>query len=157
MAKKQSNWIVIMLLIVALIYLAITFWPNILGRKDTGPAQPVTAAAPEPKLATVEAVRKIRLSREMNLGNPFARRVSAMRKSELEKIKSTPPVEPTKPIVPVLEGVWVDSGMRVAFISGQTILIGGRVLGWRVVEILKDQVVLEKGGAYKTLKMEALR
>jgi len=42
----------------------------------------------------------------------------------------------------------------VAFISGQTVNLGGEVLGWTVTSIQQDRVVLEKGSREKILKME---
>ena len=62
---------------------------------------------------------------------------------------SAPPAEP------VLEGIWVDANLRVAFISGQALAAGEKVLGWTVVSITREKVVLQKGPASKNLRLEA--
>lgn len=85
--------------------------------------------------------------------DPFALRINVRRRGEIdEKPKDDKP----KAVVvePELEGIWVDSGMRVAFISGQALIEGGVVLGWRVSSITKTQVTLVKGGQTKILKVE---
>ena len=96
------------------------------------------------------------LLRTGDLTDPFALRVAVklktLPKPDVPKLEVKTPVQQGPE--PQLEGIWVDSGMRVAFISGQTLVEGGSVLGWRVSKISKTQVVLVKGGRSKILELE---
>jgi hypothetical protein len=47
--------------------------------------------------------------------------------------------------------------MRVAIISGQALEEGGQVLGWRLVKIYKERVVLSRDGQTKILLLEVIR
>lgn len=92
---------------------------------------------------------------KVELVDPFLIRVAL-------KSSSAPTEKPEEPEVikvaePVLEGIWVDSGMRVAFISGQAVIEGGGVMGWRVKKITKTQVLLTKGSRKKILKLEGIQ
>jgi hypothetical protein len=161
---KRNNWLLLLLLVIIVGYALYAYWPFIFkpGIGVTPIVQPaVPIPVTEENSGEVSATQELKLSKEMNLINPFARRIAVLSKAEIDASKSQAPAQPqpgeVKIKTPHLEGIWVDSGMRVAFISGQTLSVGGQVLGWKVTKILKDSVVLLKDGNYKVLKMEAAR
>lgn len=101
---------------------------------------------------------------EKPLIDPFAFRIAVRRKVEVEVKPAgpTPPGAPTgtpeKPKKVIkLEGIWIDATMKVAFISGQALVEGGRVMGWKVAKIYRDQVVLARAGQTKILFLEGIR
>jgi len=137
----------------ALVYALVNYWPTIFPAATQGPTPTtlpiVDQVAGSPKKA-VKEVNENLTAAQINLADPFVVKIGVKKKD------ATPAtVDQVKPAEPVLEGVWVDSGMRVAFISGQSLPVGGKIMGYRIISILKDQVILEKGGHIKTLKMEA--
>lgn len=159
--KMNRQKILTVLVVIFVIYGLFTYLPSLLKMGGGKPAvkkapvvasQAATAASGEaatvketkPKLETPPAV------------DPFARRVTVWTKGEIEEQAAEAASRPAgpNPEDPQLEGIWVDSGRRVAFISGQTVNLGGEVLGWTVTSIQQDRVVLEKGSREKILKME---
>lgn len=113
----------------------------------------MTEAAP-PALVTKEAItKKTAKAKAESLTDPFSIRLSVKRMDEEVPAKggASSELEDQKELR--LEGVWYDSGMKVAFISGQALLTGGEILGWRVATILKETVILERGSQVKILRM----
>lgn len=161
-----------MLLVVSLILLLYTYWP-ILSPYLTKSGAKIPAEAPQPtetpvpttvSLPSEEArspevaetkILSASAEEKAILTDPFALRVAKKSKFKETSVPEAPPEE--KPAVKavglVLEGIWVDSNMKVAFISGQALGIGDNILGWKVTSISKDQVVLSNGSATKILKM----
>jgi len=95
---------------------------------------------------------------KVRLVDPFAVRVAVVSKQEAEEAarrakerKEEAPLK--KPDEPKLEGIWIGSGLKAAFISGQVMTEGGIIMGWRVSRINPDSVVLRKGNAVKILKL----
>ncbi len=98
--------------------------------------------------------------------DPFALRIAVRRIAEMEAKPAgpTPPGAPGATVTPPkpkriikLEGIWIDATMRVAFISGQALVEGGRVMGWKVAQITRDRVVLVRDGQTKILTLEGIR
>ncbi len=92
------------------------------------------------------------------LVDPFALRIAAVSKQEAEeaaqRAKAKSEAEPARRLdEPKLEGIWIGSGLKAAFISGQVMTEGGIIMGWRVSRINPDSVVLRKGSAVKILKL----
>jgi hypothetical protein len=153
----------VVLFIVALAVLAygiFTYWPAVSSRLFSRPAAvktvtaqlPALPTSPEAKTAGTPEVAALPSTSEVRLVDPFVLRIAVRKK--VEEPGGSPP-EAVKPPEPQLEGVWIDAGMKVAFISGQALLPGGKIMGWTVTSILKDSVVLQKGSTVKILKMEA--
>ncbi|MBN2057504.1 MAG: hypothetical protein JW782_01735 [Candidatus Saganbacteria bacterium] len=179
---KKQQLILVILLIAALGYSGYVYWPYVSAYFPQGstqktkqppppagiePAKPIgqetseaeVKPADQPKAAVQPDGKEPQkagtneIVAEPKLVDPFALRINVRRRGEVtakpeEKEPKRAPVEPE------LEGIWVDSGMRVAFISGQALIEGGVVLGWRVSRITKTQVTLVKGGQTKILKLE---
>jgi len=163
----MTRVILIVLLILSLGFALYTYWPQIssyLPKPEKAKLPEVskvvtstTVAGPSTTLPTSESqalseqpsgeVKKVELS------DPFSLRINVKRKVIESKAPEKPEEKP-KPAGPVLEGVWIDSGMRVAFISGQALGVGSKIMGWKVTSITKDRVVLEKGSQVKILRME---
>ena len=103
--------------------------------------------------------------RDKPLLDPFAFRISVTRKVVVETKPSgpnsqSPPADTedkAKKNIIKLEGIWIDATMRVAIISGQALEEGGQVLGWRLVKIYKERVVLSRDGQTKILLLEVIR
>ncbi|MBU0629595.1 MAG: hypothetical protein KKC80_01595 [Candidatus Margulisbacteria bacterium] len=89
------------------------------------------------------------------LVDPFALRIK-IKEFEVKPQPKAAPTEPKEapPALPKLEGIWWDTDMRIAFISGQAVPVGGTVMNWKVTAIYKDRVIIRKGSSEKTLKME---
>jgi hypothetical protein len=168
MARKI---IIGLLLALSLAYAALTYWPLLtpyLPGPIPSPKLAPAAPAPTPvalltREATAQEKSDIDLlylpTREVRSIDPFALRVEIKKRAILpppppEADKSGTPAPTVKPIELHLEGVWVDSGMKVAFISGQTLSVGGTILGWRVSSINREQVVLTKGTQTKIMRVE---
>lgn len=150
-----------------------TYWPLIapyLPKESQPPIAVVTAAAttttapppvaeatPEASMPTAEAAAP-----EPRFIDPFALRTALKSKYVPGPAAPAAPGPPgqekpaVKPSQPKLEGIWVDSSMRVAFISGQALNTGGTIMGWKVTSISKDRVTLQKGRSVKILRMEGL-
>jgi hypothetical protein len=160
--------IIVILLIASLGYALYTYWPMLSPylpkMQKAKPSITAPAAAPSsreavPQLATKEAEEfQIYVPTvEVKLVDPFAVRVEVKTRAEVPLPLPTIGGEEkpaVKPVEPKLEGIWVDSEMKVAFISGQALPAGGTILGWKVVSISKEKVVLQKGSATKTLRLE---
>ncbi len=162
--------VLVLVLAAALGYAVFTYWPvlaplaHLPARKP--PAVPVPAASapvPAPSISpTVEAAAKkaqelvMELpTAEARLTDPFALRIQVRTQAE-EPVSTTLPGRPAaaKPAEPELQGIWLDSGMEIAFISDQSVQRGGLIMGWRLESIAPDHVVLTKGGATKTLYLK---
>lgn len=153
----------IVLLIIALAFAVITYlpiWEQIFGKlsSQTGSFQ---APIPPPSIAASGEVGsgiESAPSAEAELIDPFSYRIAVRKKASPSPSAgpggASAPAEAPKADEPVLQGIWVDEGMEVAFISGQTVNEGGTVLGWRVSSITKNYVVLTRGGKSRTLKLE---
>jgi len=134
------------------------------GNKKAKPPEAAPAAAPV-STPTTEAVSKeadleiVVPTLEAKLIDPFAIRVPVVTRAE-EPLPnaSLSPDDKSKPAVlppqPELEGIWIDPEMKVAFISGQAVRTGEKILGWTVTSISKEKVYLQKGSATKILKLE---
>jgi len=165
--------VLIVLLLVVVGYAGYIYWPIISTYlPDSFQLQPKTKAAKikrpatkakpdQPAAKTVTdtvpvtqegATEKKEI--KADLVDPFALRINIRSKSETPKEEKKEEVEEA---LPELEGIWVDSGMRVAFISNQAVVEGGLVMGWRVSRITKTQVTLTKGRRRKILKLEAIQ
>jgi hypothetical protein len=161
--------IIVVLLIASLGYAIFTYWPlfspYLPGLPKARPAltAPAAPAGPTPTLIIptqeAEDIELIVPTQEVRLVDPFALRIGV--KTRVEEPLPTPTTLPpagskpaVKPVEPQLEGIWIDAEMKVAFISGQALPVGGKVLGWKVITIAKDHVVLQKGSGKRTLKLE---
>ena len=163
--KRQA--VILVVLIAALGYLGYVYWP-ILSSYVAGPAQKgpelrkeaaskttTTIARAEAGSATqeVEEDEESKAAEKIKLVDPFSVRIT-IKTDEPAKI---PEKEVRTVPDPVLEGIWVDSDMKVAFISGQALIEGGKILGWTVKRITKTQVLLVKGRQRKILKLEGIQ
>ena len=120
--------------------------------KEEVPAAP----APKPKVVVKTTTTTTVLRR---LVDPFALRIAVRSKQEAadaaqraaeaaaEKKKAQVPTGPK------LEGIWVGSGIKAAFISGQVVTEGGYIMGWRVATIYQTSVLLRRGNATRLLKL----
>lgn len=88
------------------------------------------------------------------LTDPFSMRAKVTRRDRKKTVAEPVQGESTKESIPVLEGIWVDSSMKVAFISGRAINEGGQIMGWRVTRIDERSVTIRKGSRKKILKLE---
>lgn len=157
--------ILYIILAVVLGYAAYTYWPLVspyFPGAPQGVSQPPVPAVTIPPAAvksTPEAQAAVSAeahpTREvtMQIVDPFVLRVSVRKKVEAVP-GATITTIPAPPAEPKLEGVWIDPQMRIAFISGQALPVGGTILGWRVTSIQKDRVLLQKESAVKILRME---
>jgi len=163
--------VLIAVLAATLGYALFTYWPVLaplvrLPGRGKKPAAIVTAPSPvpaEPKVtASIEAAAKsaedltLELpTAEAHLVDPFSLRTVVRTQAE-EPVTGTtlPSGPPVKPPEPDLQGIWLDSGMEIAFISDQSLQVGGKVMGWELISISPDHVVLRKGGATKTLYLK---
>ncbi len=156
--NRQNLLIVAAVLMVA--FGVYTYWPSLQnwGRGKTdqkGPAASAAlpAATASPESAALMAARSV-VETPPSV-DPFARRVAVYTKAEIAERAAEAAKQPAgKPSEPKLEGIWVDSGRRVAFISSQAVSVGGQVMGWTVTSIMQDRVVLVKNSQVKILKME---
>jgi hypothetical protein len=166
--------IIILLLFASLVYATVTYWPLIAPFVPYKPPTQSAVTAPVVKPAakpagtsSAEAAEKppepldeiVTPTIEVKLIDPFALRIDVKTRAEepLPAVKLPGPESEkpaVKPAEPKLEGVWIDSGMRVAFISGTSLPVGGTILGWKVTSINKERVILQKGSLTKTLKVE---
>jgi hypothetical protein len=177
--KMKRQIVLLMLLMAALVYAVYSYWPlfsvylpelgkavpsetklkkvEVVGPEEKPALVPKPAPAPgtEKTKEAVTATKKPSTEEEEKLIDPFALRISVLPKSAL-KTREEQQKEVIKVDEPKLEGIWVDSSMRVAFISGQALTEGGVVMGWRVKRITKTDVLLLKGSQQKTLRLEAI-
>lgn len=144
------------LVIVFAIYM---YWPvveekQIIPKRRKAPE--VEKVVSPSELESQKEAERARLRLELEdariLTNPFALRVGVKRKVDITTKKTIAP--PAKEVAPVLEGVWVDSSMKVAFISGQAVSVGEIVNGWRVTGISERSVTITKGSRTKVLRLE---
>jgi hypothetical protein len=164
--------LIALILIATLGYAAFTYWPvisplvsavHLPAKKKPAPAAPPLSAAPRISTTVEAAAKKAAVlelelpTAEAHLVDPFSLRVAVLPK-EAEPVTTTtlavakPQV--VRPAGPELQGVWLESGMSLAFISDQSVQLGGTVMGWKLVSIAPDYVVLKKGPATKILKLE---
>jgi hypothetical protein len=172
--KKTA--ILALLLIAVLAFAFYSYWPA-LSSFFIEPPQPgavitapimvspdlslLTSTTVPPAKRVVERLGKIitdkKSEKEKNhqLVDPFDLRVAVRRKVPETGIPLLgKPKEPPRPQEIRLEGIWIDAGMKVAFISSQALQVGEKIRGWTVSSILKDRVLLEKGSQIKILRME---
>jgi len=115
---------------------------------------PPETPPPAAEKAKAEApIEKRVIPKVRELINPFSLRVAVRSKKEAEAKPEKPAVE-VKVVEPKLEGIWIGSGLRAAFISGQVMTEGGIIMGWRVASIAPTSVVLRKGRMTKILRLE---
>ena len=88
-----------------------------------------------------------------SLTNPFALRASVNRKLMKGDTNDESVTTPTEEVIPELEGIWLDSNMKVAFIDQQTVSVGETVNGWRVTRIGDKTVTIQKGKRVRILKL----
>jgi hypothetical protein len=168
--KRQI--LLVVLLLAVLGYAAYTYWPVLVayfpdlipqqatvkpGAKPAAvPAQTTTtqAQAAEAVEETAEAEARIEKPKTEKLVDPFMLRVRVTDKTRVTPVEEKKEV--VKPPEPKLEGIWIDSDMKIAFISGQALIENGRIMGWTVKRISKTQVLLVKGKDTKILKLEGL-
>lgn len=159
--KMSRQKVLIALVVIFVAYAILTYLPSLLKIGGSKPAlkkaavplsQPVAAASAE---AAPGKAAKNELETPPAV-DPFARRINVWTRAEIEEQAAEAARRPAgpNPEDPKLEGIWVDSGRRVAFISNQTVNVGGQVLGWTVTSIERDRVVVEKNFRVKILKME---
>ncbi len=128
--------------------------PPVVKLKEGEPSEEIAREKEEVREEKL-AVEKVLEEEKKKLVDPFSLRIPVKTKKEIAEQKAKVVEKPVeKPKEPKLEGIWVDSGMRVAFISGQALIEGGTIMGWRVQRITKTYVVLVKKGARKVLKLE---
>ncbi|MDD4178468.1 MAG: hypothetical protein PHH14_00240 [Candidatus Margulisbacteria bacterium] len=158
--------LIIALLLVSLGYACYTYWPVLF---PTPKAVPAVSSAPAPgapagQAASMEANQLAQQELEMflptieaKMADPFAIRTTVLAKAEApppSEENTRPGEKRAAPPEPKLEGIWYENDLKVAFISGQTASVGNQVMGWTVTSISKERVVLQKGSATKTLKLE---
>lgn len=161
-----------LILAVSLAYVAFTHWPgrvpffpgnlakakSVPAAQSSAPAAPTTPGSQETEKADLDLLYLP--TREVRAVDPFALRIGVKRREELpppppeDKASGTPATSTAKPVEPKLEGIWVDSGMKVAFISGQALTVGSEILGWRVSGISREQVIMTRGLRTKILRLE---
>ena len=116
-----------------------------------------TTAAEAAPVKKKETTTTLPPKNELKLIDPFALRVAVVSKKEAaeaaQRAKERREEAPQAPEGPKLEGIWIGSGLKAAFISGQVMTEGGIIMGWRVAKINPDNVVLRKGRAVKVLKL----
>ena len=129
------------------------------------PAAPPAAAPPVTTEAGTGDIFEITMpGKDANLADPFSLRVAVRTKQEEEEDRQAAVArtaalaanpETVKQVAPLeLQGVWVDAGTKVAFISDQSLRLGETIQGWKLVSIGKDRVVLTRGGSTKILRLE---
>jgi hypothetical protein len=161
---------IILVLIATIAYAVFTYWPFIsplLAGYLPSPKKPAAAApqvtVPQPSAASTEAQAKQESALEMslptaeaNLVDPFSLRIAVKTKSE-EPVTTTlqPGTEKPrpKPAEPVLQGIWLDSGMKVAFISDNSVPLGGTIMGWKLIAINDDSITMKKGSVIRVFKI----
>jgi hypothetical protein len=155
---------VALILLLAVGYAAFTYWPAVsryvpqLNRSKTAVVAARPAATPAPSPAqSAEALAAESPNKGNDLVDPFSARIAARKKVPNTGGPGGNQSAQVNPDDPKLEGIWVDSGMKVAFISGQAVNEGSDISGWKVVAIYKDYVVLQKDLTQKRLKMEELK
>jgi len=112
----------------------------------------VLASATAEARVNLEEAEKILKKKEIEkLTDPFALRIN-VRAAGGQKEGVEIPAGATTGLK--LEGVWVDSGVRMAFISGWTLTEGQSVQGWQVKRIERNQVLLVKGEKSRILRLE---
>jgi hypothetical protein len=133
--------------------------PEIKPEKPAAAPSALKKAAEETKAVIEEMFRE---EEPKKLVDPFSVRIMVVSRSEDEARRArlaelkTETGEPRE-VEPKLEGVWVGAGLKAAFISGQLVTEGGMVMGWTLIQINKTGVVLRKGSAIKTLKLEVVQ
>ncbi|MFA4843503.1 MAG: hypothetical protein WC632_00965 [Candidatus Margulisiibacteriota bacterium] len=157
------------ILAVSLAYAAFTYWPLLASYlPGTVPSPKPALVAPAPAAVPTQEIQAAEKNDidllylptlEVKAIDPFALRIEIKRREELPpppeaETPGAPAAPAAKPVEPKLEGIWVDSGMQVAFISGQALTMGSKILGWRVSSISKEQVVLTRGTQTKILRVE---
>ena len=114
-----------------------------------------TTVAAEKKKAQPPAPKAVEVKKAVV--DPFALRIAVKSVKEVEEARARAAErskeEVKKPAEPELEGIWIGSGLKAAFISGQVLTEGGTIMGWRVIKINQNNVVLRKGRASKVLKL----
>ena len=160
---NKKTLILIGLLVVVLAFAVCTYlpiWEQIFGKPSSRTGSLPAPILPFSVLASGEVVANAgsMTSAEAKLIDPFSYRIAVRKKASSPPSVSpggpSAPAEEPRADEPVLQGIWVDEGMEVAFISSQTMNEGGTVLGWKVSSITKNYVVLIKGGKSRTLKLE---
>jgi hypothetical protein len=152
-------------MIASLGYAALTYWPIFFPTTNFVPQTGFEAAeqaplkpanAPAAPTAETKAPLVLPPPPDIKLVDPFALRINVRRPGDEPAKPATPtaPAGEEKPLIPKLEGIWWDVDMKVAFISGQAVPVGGTIMGWQVVAIAKDHVTIRKGSSTKVLKME---
>ena len=182
MKIKRSTLILILLLVSALGFALASYWPLFGPAKAPNAGQqPVVVHSetninlPEPKgIASPEAQEVVSdeaymfkqiksvLKQDKLLTDPFTLRIAVTRKIvEVPKTETASPgatvltVQKPKPGLK-LEGIWIDSGMRVAFISGRTLVEGNSIMGWKLLKIYPEQIILKQNNKVKILKLEVI-
>jgi hypothetical protein len=158
-----------LVLIAALGYATVTYWPIIAPllrvRSQIKTISVILPSPPEPRIsASIEAAARNTSSEAMelqlppatdNLIDPFNLRITVSNKAEEPVTTTTLPTEKrAAPVEPELQGIWMDSGMNIAFISDQSLQVGGTILGWKLAAIGPDHVVMKRGGATKILYLK---
>jgi hypothetical protein len=168
MNDKNRMILMALVLIAALGYAAITYWPiiapllRVRSQKKTvsvtlpAPPQPrITASIEAAARSTAEALEMQLPPAAVNLVDPFNLRITVSNREEEPVTTTTLPTEKrAAPVEPELQGIWMDSGMNIAFISDQSLQIGGTILGWKLAAIAPDHVVMKRGGATKILYLK---
>ena len=109
-----------------------------------------TTAGTVETMASTEAKTK-----NVELTDPFVLRVAVQPLATEKEIANEVASFEARNVEPVLEGIWVGEDMKIAFISGQALIEGSTIMGWRVRTITKNQVVLGRSdGRTKILRLE---
>jgi hypothetical protein len=161
--------ILVIILLFSVAFAAYTYWPlyslyfprteieapETVADEKIETEQAAATSEVEPKKKTAAKSKK-----EIRLVDPFSLRIAARTKAEIEEAKkkweeAKKEQENKKKIVPLrLEGVWISPKLRIAFISGQALPLGGLVRGWTVARIFSSQVLLVKNRSSKILELE---
>ncbi|MBI5399876.1 hypothetical protein HZB07_04620 [Candidatus Saganbacteria bacterium] len=121
--------------------------PNLSLNVLTTPAAEARTMA----LASLE----VKAPQHQGLVDPFVLRVAVQPIVEAKNQPGVSAIVEVKIFEPQLEGVWIGEDMKIAFISGQALIEGGTIGGWRVRTIARDHVVLVKSdGQVKNLRLE---
>jgi hypothetical protein len=163
MPEKKREVFLLVVLVVVVAYAGYIYWPAISSYLPKAKPSAVTTttrisinvSTEAEAVASQEAITSPE-AKTGELIDPFQIRVKVTPKV-VRGLATLAHTEEAKPASPHLEGIWVDANMKVAFISGQTVMEGDKVLGWQVVRIQKNLVIITKGNKQKILKLEVIQ
>ena len=155
------------LILVTIVYAANNVWrrppsqtirpvkPNKLTEvltSDRPPVKKMSVTTAEVRVNLEEAEKILKMNTIEKLTDPFALRINVRVTGGQKEVEEGPAEETNTGLK--LEGIWVDSGVKMVFVSGLTLSEGQSVQGWQVKKIERTQVLLVKGEKSRMLKLE---